>query len=525
MAEGSETPGGERSSGERISRAREIIDRSYEELAARGASPGEVPPGPPPGHGSLESTGDRSDSEFDARIAAAAEAIDRRVGEMVSARLDAAEQRIELQTKAVRAALGEEAVQARLAIEQVERVRASLRDASEASLRDVEHQMRGRDEIRAEVEQALKRLRDGAARAGAHAAAAAMAAAEEEITRRLAVEAPQREEEEVARVESRINEITAHLAGEADRRVKLQVGAARAEIEAASNERVDRFERDFAARVKTAEARLTAMGGARLAEETQRIELIGAEIEERMRGAAEDLNRIARQVPAIAAERAASVAELHLAGSNERIGEVDGEVARLWAELELQKTELSKRSLRRERSRLEEEGTAQLRRLGELAEVKRGEFAEAVAGEAGGASARVRSELADELRAAREQLETIHAGARAELEEAVEARSRAAVASALRDRIRDLEERVAQTIARGLRDAEERLDAAATEGELRLAAADRAQEREEAIKLRAGRAEAAAEARVRAAEQRLVDVLAQLDRATRGGARATPSSS
>src|SRR5687767_14652760 len=126
MDVGSPTPGDEGNSEERISRAREAIDRSFAELASRGGSmpsgaapppPSPPPPaGPPPGG----SGGGGGDHEFERRVAAATEAIDRRVHETVSARLGAAERRLELQSKALEAALGEEAVQARIAVEQIE---------------------------------------------------------------------------------------------------------------------------------------------------------------------------------------------------------------------------------------------------------------------------------------------------------------------------------------------------------------------------------------------------------------------
>jgi len=51
---------------------------------------------------------------------------------------------------------------------------------------------------------------------------------------------------------------------------------------------------------------------------------------------------------------------------------------------------------------------------------------------------------------------------------------------------------------------------------------DRAQEREEEIRRRTDAAKAQADARVRAAEQRLVEVLAQLDLAGNGSARPAP---
>ena len=309
--------------------------------------------------------------------------------------------------------------------------------------------------------------------------------------------------------------------------MKLQVGAARAEIEAAQNERIARFEADMAARLETAEARMTAKGDARLAAETQRIELVGGEVEQRMRSGVENLEEITRRVPAIAEERAAAVAAEQLAGSGERIsaelasargdlegriqhafreverrlhdevargaeaqvveraqaqvtsqveravaelearvgtqaeraeslkGEIEAEVARVREELEQQSAELSKRSIRSERKRLEEEGAAQIERVNGLLEAKQTELTAAIVGEAGSQSERVRSELAAGLQAAREQLERSHAGARGELEEVAREQSQEAVATALSGRIRDLEEQVDGMVTRKLGDAEE----------------------------------------------------------------------
>ncbi|HKJ35985.1 MAG TPA: hypothetical protein VKA36_05415, partial [Solirubrobacterales bacterium] len=126
---------------ERMLRARKEIDEYMGELEARAG----VEPGPeaPPRRRMAAAT-ERSpelrerleelDEVLELRIADAAEGIEQRVGEWVNDRVKSAERRLELQSEALEAALGEEAAEASKAVQAIDASRARLDQARDAAL-------------------------------------------------------------------------------------------------------------------------------------------------------------------------------------------------------------------------------------------------------------------------------------------------------------------------------------------------------------------------------------------------------
>ena len=93
----------------------------------------------------------------------------------------------------------------------------------------------------------------------------------------------------------------------------------------------------------------------------------------------------------------------------------------------------------------------------------------------------------------------------------MEARAGEALSKGFEERASELERRLNALAARNEQDVSSLLAAATAEAEARLSAVDRAQEREEQIRVRMTAAEREADQRVREAEQRLVEVLARID--------------
>ena len=110
----------------RISRARSAIGKSFEELITRGerttgdppSSPRVGPGGPAPDVERPPPEAGSSDELAPGSIDAITASVERRVSAWVDGRVRAAERRLELQSEAFEAALGEEAVGARRATEQ-----------------------------------------------------------------------------------------------------------------------------------------------------------------------------------------------------------------------------------------------------------------------------------------------------------------------------------------------------------------------------------------------------------------------
>lgn len=154
----------------RIARARSAIGKSFEELIARGEDGSPTPE--PVGTGTTLPpdievfAGERkgipaADVPPGASADDIAASVERRVSAWVDGRVRAAERRLELQSEAFEAALGEEAVGARRATEQVEAVRRSLAAAADqaltevsAAVSDAREQLSG--EVRERVDSALK---------------------------------------------------------------------------------------------------------------------------------------------------------------------------------------------------------------------------------------------------------------------------------------------------------------------------------------------------------------------------------
>lgn len=358
-------------------RAREDLDRIVEDLLARTRSPGAHPaPGGP---------GPEAGTEISRQVAAAADAIEARVGEAVDARLGAAERRLQLQAQALEAALGDEAQQARVTADRLEEMRAAL---------------------------------DG-----------------EFDSRRTA------------------------LLEDARGSLREIVGDARAELEGKVSE--------LEGEIGELKSQLAATGR-------------------------------------VTAERAASVS-----------ASVEDGVARLGSELEELRRETSRRSIRRERKRLEEEGARQRASLNELGEARRAELDEFLKRESAGLHERISGELDAGLAAAVTLLDGELDEVRGKLEESASARVEAAVAASFAGRSERLEEHLEEVGGRLSEEAERRVEAAVRAAEGRLAAAERAQRREEEVNRRIEAAKAAAEERVRAAERRLIEVL---DRVATAGA-------
>lgn len=183
----------------RIARAREMIGESFAQLSGSGAPtieasawrPGSrqpatdpAPASGGPGHG-LE--------DLDRQIAAAG-GVEGRLAAWIDSRVRAAERRLELQSGALEAALGEEALQARLVAEQIEREREALQLATEDALRQVDSrgtelservatELRERSSI--SIGEAETRLRSEAGAEARRAADERVAEAERRLLRRI----------------------------------------------------------------------------------------------------------------------------------------------------------------------------------------------------------------------------------------------------------------------------------------------------------------------------------------------------
>ena len=171
---------------ERIRRARERLERHLAEMASR--SPQEPAGGPSQGaaHGAepvdpgaaaeqvRERLG-RLDELIEQRIGTAAAAIEDRVGQWVNVRVQTAERRLELQTEALQAALGEETEVAARTAEQIELSRQALIDGRTEALESVaaavtearsEATAQLGEQVAAAIAEAEARLRSGRRGAG-----------------------------------------------------------------------------------------------------------------------------------------------------------------------------------------------------------------------------------------------------------------------------------------------------------------------------------------------------------------------
>lgn len=481
-----------------MQRAREAIDRSFEELAARSEqraaeAPGRLSPGPP-----AQPFPHTTNDALESRVAEAADAIERRVGEMVSARLRSAERRLELQTQALEAALGEEAVQARLAAEQIEQVRDSLGATAAAALR--------------EVETAIGRMRERAAEDLNQRESASLAQAEARGAE-LEAQISQRDRESGERIGSRLDEIAAKLAADQEQILGRELHAARSELERSNAEHSKRFDRDAAARTEAFERRLAEHETVLIAGADERITAGLGEakraLEMRIEGALAEVERRIREDVARDAE-----AEVVERTTGEISARLSAEAGRRLEESERRLGGLAAAGLAEARRSLEElAGTTAARRaddaVAEVEEAVKEAFEQDVK--------RLRVEL-DQLR---EELSVQSIKRERQLLEESGAEQLAKVEAMLEAR-GTLDRRLEERNLRSAEAAERRLSDAVQAGEARIAAADHAQDREENIRRRTEVARAEAEGRVRAAEQRLVEVLAQLERVDCAAPRTSP---
>ena len=272
MAEPGERSDQEDDAERRIARARSAIGKSFEELIARGETAAKAvePPGPwrrlssrPPADRRPTSRAPRSSRSRRRRRLAArrsggragagnpddiAASVERRVSAWVDGRVRAAERRLELQSEAFEAALGEEAVGSRRATEQVEKVRKSLAVAADQALNEVATAVNdARDELNAEV-----RERVDAALAQAEVRVRALGTAMQDEFRSSVAEANQERVEDAVKaaaaglqeaadrarselrddIANRLAEVSGEISAEVDSRVERRLGEAVKRVEA-----------------------------------------------------------------------------------------------------------------------------------------------------------------------------------------------------------------------------------------------------------------------------------------------------
>ena len=236
-------------------------------------------------------------------------------------------------------------------------------------------------------------------------------------------------------------------------------------------------------------------------------------------------------LPKAAAAEAARVSEERLAGGLRRLEESNAEARyRLESQIATAVTDAEGRlqSMRGELDRLARAGVdealadsvaghreraeAELRGLvDELAERLRERGNAILSSDATEWRGRSHAELADAVARARAEIEAMAGEVTSSIAGAAEARATEVVRAEFEGRAVELERRLGDLAERSGSEAEQRLLALVGEAEERLAAVDRAQEREERIRTRSNAAELEAERRVRDAEQRLIEVLARLE--------------
>lgn len=566
-----------------------MIDESFEALIARAAeglpeaADSSARSSDPAPEGPREAP---SGDALEERVAAAVAEIEARVSAWVASRVHAAERRLELQSAALEAALGEEARRVRDEGGGVEEARAAIAASAKRALAD--------------LATALDAARSEVAETSVERALEALAQAEGRVRRQ-----GDRMEQELQRALER------DLADVMERRIGSEIEAVRARLDRLAEDSAVRLEREADARSSAAEARLaasvatelanarrfleghvrstlateTASGlsqaerqlAGRIAGELEARALEGerrlherisddleqrlARIEVELQGRAEATSatlmgdvraeaatavgeareQVRAQVPeavrgAVEEQTSALREELDAAAraSIERAtGEVAGELrARLQAEgSELQATmaelrqELSKRGIRRERARLEADLDRGLSASQAALDARAGELAAELERRSTEGLERGGHELAAELAAARSEIERTASAARTSIADAARRRVGEAVGEQLGRRTIELERRLAAMLDRGRDDADARLAAVVGAAEARIAGAERALEREERIRKRTAEAERESERRVRAAERRLVEVLAQIDRVSTEPAGSGPAGS
>ncbi len=261
----------------RIRRARSAIGKSFEELIARGERGAGSSGAPSPDISVVRVEEDEADAPAAGSADDIAASVERRVSAWVDGRVRAAERRLELQSEAFEAALGEEAVGARRATEQVEAVRRSLaaaadqalsevsaavqagreelsgevRDRVDAALKEAELRVRSlgtamQDEFRTSVAEANRKRIDeevGAAVAGLRETAEAeRKALHEDLTARLAEARAEMAADVQSRLDSEIGEALQQIEGEGRRTLAAASEAAGAAVAGEFESRVPQLE-------------------------------------------------------------------------------------------------------------------------------------------------------------------------------------------------------------------------------------------------------------------------------------------
>ena len=306
-------------------------------------------------------------------------------------------------------------------------------------------------------------------------------------------------------IEARLTRTVEARVGAAERRLQLQAQALEAALgEEAQQARAaaEGLERMQASLDEDLEERKRAFreeaeGGVREIVGEARLELDGK------------VTELEREIGELRSQLAAT-ARVSAERSSRASASIEEGVGRLRSELDEMRGEMSKRSIRRERKRLEDEGAARLGSLEELHAAKLAELDEHASRQAEALSERVSRGLEAGLADAASSLERERDEVLERLEEAASRRVEEGVDAAVAVRSEGFEERLEQVTDRLSEEAAKRIRAAAEAAEQRLAAAERAQQREEEVNRRIREAEAEAGERVRAAERRLVDVLGRL---------------
>lgn len=543
---------------QRIARARATIGKSFEELIARtenqaaelGTAPlpavgdpaeGAPPPSWEPAAAAREGghPAELAEGDVERRIVEATAGIEARISEWVNGRVHAAERRLELQSQALEASLGQGAESAQHAIQEIERAKAELAEALGKAQIDVAGVVEeGRrqleagavsagqeSDLKAEVAAARTELEASFAEAIADRQNDSIARVEEillreaakgdarssEATRRVdesLTDAERRAEATIAALETRCTELRKELE-EAARSAKENVDLSR---ESASATARDRLEETIAPALREAEAQLDrvraeiAAASEQLATSANETE---ARIEERLRTISTEIgDGLQRQVDAALGDRIAEL-EPRLEG---RLSE---HVARELESVKSQADAMLAGASGREQERLDavvEEGLVRARAALEAQEAV---HAEVIERERSAQVGRAATEMAKVLVDSRLELERLASGLREDLAASASQRAAEEARAELDARSIEIETRLTGIVESAGRQAEERLLDAATIVEDRLTAVDRAQEREELVRRRTAAAENEAERRVQEAEQRLLEVLGRLEPAQR----------
>lgn len=344
-----------------------------------------------------------------------------------------------------------------------------------------------------------------------------------------------REAEIRRRVEARIDELAGQLSAGVQREVARRFAETQADLERFNAEVAERARFEGRAGAEAAINLELAKGEARLSAASERIEVIADDARTSAAAAAAEARQQAlAEIPeavAAAVEEAGSGARAEIDGLvREAAGSALSDQAdRVGAELEQAAAagiesrltafgdELSRSSYRDHSRRAEAAAASQLARSLDALKQQRVELGADLA--SSGAEerdriererTRVEAELERSLAAAKEDLERRATELRAATETAIATRADRLLADGFERGAAELEGRLDALVARKGDEASRRFAAAAANAGERLAAVERAQQREERVRERIDAAEREAEQRVRDAERRLVEVLGRI---------------